>query len=173
MAIQIGPLYSAEGPKLSGGKMKILLAFFTTVSLSASASILEDTRTDDVNESSIHLKCQLEDLESSEFASYSKVVIKTDFGDDGPNAVAYDANLMRAETAELTDINDFEALNMRIFEIQDYETKTLVNLIVVYSREGKKTNAKGVLTSNGKESPAVVNTKEIKCEYIGPMAING
>lgn len=150
-----------------------LLALFSALALSfqAGASLLKETRSSNVDESSIHLNCFLEDASLAKFASYSRITIKTDFGDDSPTANAYGASGRLAETAALANTTDHEALNMRIFEIQDYEANTLVNLVVVFSKKNGKIEARAVLTSNGQQNP-VVNPADMKCEYMGPMAIN-
>lgn len=151
--------------------MKLLLVLAAFSAQLAGASILEDTLTDDVNKSSTHIDCSLVEPDSAEFSSYSRVVIGTEFGDDAPRVTANDSHGKADSNAYLSNFSDHDALNMRIFEIEDLETGKLVNLIVVYTKKAGKIEAQGVLTSNGQENP-VVNAADMKCKYVGPMAIN-
>lgn len=168
-----GGLYPSHNLTIGGLLKFSILTGLVLLSLKsfAAATILSETRTNDVNKSSTHLICELQDMGSAKFASYSRIVIKTDFGDDGPTAQAYDAKGSIVETAVLGDFSEHERLSMRIFEIEDYEAHTLVNLVVVYAKENGKIVARGVLTSNGQENP-VVNAAEMTCRYVGKLAIN-
>ncbi|MGE0763077.1 MAG: hypothetical protein AB7N80_07360 [Bdellovibrionales bacterium] len=150
----------------------LFMTLILTLAAKAHATILDETRTDDVNQSSVHIKCQLQDMDLAEFAAHTKIVIHTEFGDDAPNAEVYGTDKKLDANITMTDFSDHPHLNMRIFVLLNMETDQITNLIVVYSKQNGRIQATGVLTTNGQPNP-VVNARDMKCEYVGPMAING
>ncbi len=152
--------------------MKFLIVLPLLIGINANANILKETRTQNVNQSSVHVDCKLKNMSNSIFSSYSRVIIKTDFGDDSPEAYAFDNKNRPVEDLTLNDFSEHSQMKMRVFVLENYKEKIITNLIVQYTKTGSKISASAVLTTNGKSYPGVVNNQEMVCEYLGKMAIN-
>ena len=152
--------------------MKYLAYLTLFIGFNANADLLNETRTQNVNQSSVHLDCTLKNKTSAQFASYSRVVIKTDFGDDAPQAQAFDHENRLVEDVTMSDFSEHSEQQMRIFVLENFNEKNITNLIVHYKKSGTKITASAVLTTNGKSSPQVVINQEMICQYLGKLAIH-
>ena len=142
------------------------------IGVNANANILDETRTKNVNQSSVHIDCTLKNMSHMKYASHSRVIIKTDYGDDSPNAFAYDYKNQPAENLILNDFSEHPSQKMRVFVLEDYEENIITNLIVHYKKVGETITVSAVVTTNGKSSPGVVGNQEMNCQYLGKLAIN-
>lgn len=152
--------------------MKVLLMLPILITATAQADILEETRTQNVDQPSVHLDCTLKTPTKAKFSAYSRVVIKTEFGDDGPMAYAFDDKNTPVKNLSLDDFSEHPDMKLRVFVLKKYDENSITNLIVQYSKVDGKVEASAVLTTNGKSFPGVVSNQEMNCDYQGKLAIN-
>lgn len=152
--------------------MRALILLSVLITATAQADILEETRTQNVDQPSVHLDCTLKNSSKAMFSAYSRVIIKTEFVDDGPGAYAFDDKNTPVENLSLDDFSEHPGMKLRVFVLKKFDENSITNLIVQYSKIDGKVQASAVLTTNGKSFPGVVSNQEMNCDYQGKLAIN-